>query len=81
MSARLGLRTAALGYLALLLVAPVAMVFYRAFAPGLDQAWQSVTTPEAQHAFWLTIMIAGIDRLAAATLGRPSILHPRRDST
>jgi sulfate transport system permease protein len=60
MSARLGLRTAALGYLALLLVAPVAMVFHRAFAPGLDQAWQSVTTPEAQHAFWLTLVMVAV---------------------
>ena len=60
MSARLGLRTVALGYLALLLVAPVGLVFYRTFEKGIGAAWESVTTPEAQHAFWLTIQIVVI---------------------
>jgi sulfate transport system permease protein len=63
MSARagqLGLRTVALGYLALLLVAPVGLVFYRTFQNGLAPAWHSVTTPEAQHAFWLTIVMVAI---------------------
>lgn len=51
---RIAVRGLALGYLALLLVVPVAMVFYRAFAPGLGSVWRSITTPEALHAFWLT---------------------------
>jgi sulfate/thiosulfate transport system permease protein len=55
---RYALRTAALGYLALLVVAPVAMVFYRTFERGLDAAWAAVTTPPAQHAFYLTVVIA-----------------------
>ncbi len=55
---RLGLRVAALGYLALLLVVPVGMVFYRALEPGVGAAWDAVTTPPAQHAFFLTITIA-----------------------
>jgi sulfate transport system permease protein len=59
-ASRLSLRFAALGYLALLLVVPVAMVFYRAFEPGLDSAWASVTTPEAQHAFWLTLIMVAV---------------------
>src|SRR4029079_17070713 len=54
---RYGLRFAALGYLALLVVAPVAMVFYRAFEHGIDAAWAAVTTPPAQHAFYLTIIV------------------------
>jgi sulfate/thiosulfate transport system permease protein len=57
MRGRLGLRTFALGYLALLLVAPVGLVFYRTFENGIAAAWNSVTTEEAQHAFWLTIEI------------------------
>jgi len=57
MRGRLGLRTFALGYLALLLVAPVGLVFYRTFEHGIAAAWNSVTTVEAQHAFWLTIEI------------------------
>jgi sulfate transport system permease protein len=54
---RIGLRTVALGYLALLIVAPVSMVFYRAFEHGLAAAWDAVTTPPAQHAFYLTTIV------------------------
>jgi sulfate transport system permease protein len=54
------LRFAALGYLALLLVLPVAMVFRRAFENGAGAAWDSVTTPEATHAFLITILITAI---------------------
>jgi sulfate transport system permease protein len=54
------LRSTALGYLALLLVVPVAMVFRRAFENGAGAAWGSVTTPEARHAFLITILIAAI---------------------
>jgi len=55
---RLGLRILALGYLAVLLVVPVGLVFYRTFEHGLAPVWSSVTTPAAVHAFWLTIEIA-----------------------
>jgi len=55
---RLTLRVVALGYLALLLVVPVGMVFYRALENGIGPAWDAVTTPPAQHAFYLTCMIA-----------------------
>jgi len=48
----------ALGYLAALLVFPVGYVFYRAFEPGLGAFWDSITTPPALHALWLTILIA-----------------------
>jgi sulfate transport system permease protein len=54
---RYALRSAALGYLALLVAAPVAMVFYRAFEHGIGAAWDAVTTPPAQHAFYLTIVV------------------------
>ncbi len=57
---RLTLRTIALGYLALLLALPVGMVFYNTFSEGFAAAWASVTTPEAQHAFWLTIVMVVI---------------------
>src|ERR671933_1501777 len=60
MSGRHALRAAALGYLALLLVAPVGLVFYRTFEHGIGAAWHSVTTPEAQHAFWLTLELVVI---------------------
>jgi sulfate transport system permease protein len=60
MRARHGLRAAALGYLAVLLVAPVGFVFYRTFEHGIAAAWHSVTTPAAQHAFWLTLELVAI---------------------
>jgi sulfate transport system permease protein len=54
---RRGLRVVALAYLALLLAIPVGMVFYRAFEHGVGPAWDAVTTPEASHAFWLTVLM------------------------
>jgi sulfate transport system permease protein len=55
---RMSLRVIALGYLGLLLVVPIGMVFYRALENGIGPAWDAVTTPPAQHAFYLTCMIA-----------------------
>ena len=55
---RYGLRTFALGYLAALLFVPIGIVLYRTFEPGLEYVWQSVTTPAAIHAFYLTLLVA-----------------------
>jgi sulfate transport system permease protein len=57
---RLPLRFAVLGYLALLVVLPVATVFYRAFQHGLGAAWDAFTTPDALHALELTLIVAAI---------------------
>jgi sulfate/thiosulfate transport system permease protein len=57
---KLGVRTVALGYLALLLIAPVAMIFYRTFEHGVAPVWDAVTAPNAVHAFWLSIEIVAI---------------------
>jgi sulfate transport system permease protein len=54
---RYGLRAFALGYLGLLLILPVIVVCAEAFDDGIAHAWESVTTPEAQHAFWLTMIM------------------------
>jgi sulfate transport system permease protein len=56
--ARLGLRAVVLAYLTVLLLVPVGLVFYRTFEHGLAPVWESITTPAAVHAFWLTIEIA-----------------------
>ena len=69
MSGKLALRTVALGYLGLLLVVPVGMVFYRALEHGIGPAWDAVTTPPAQHAFYLTCVIAAIAVPANAVFG------------
>ena len=57
---RLPLRFTVLGYLALLVVLPVGMVFYRAFQHGLGAAWDALTAPDALHALWLTVLVAAI---------------------
>jgi sulfate/thiosulfate transport system permease protein len=57
---RIGLRSVALGYLALLLIVPVGLVFFRTFEGGLGAVWDAVTTPAAISAFWLTITVTAI---------------------
>jgi len=58
--ARYGLRAIALSYLGLILVAPLVFVVYRTFDQGLDTFWNAVTSPDALHALWLTILITAI---------------------
>ena len=59
-ASRLTLRVLALGYLAALLAIPVAMVFYRTFENGIGDAFEAVSAPAAQHAFWLTCTMVAI---------------------
>jgi sulfate transport system permease protein len=54
----LALRVVALGYLALLLLVPVGIVFWRTFEGGVGPVLDSVTTPAAISAFWLTLTVA-----------------------
>ncbi len=68
-ASRLGLRFFALGYLSLLLLIPIAMIFFRAFEDGAGAALEAVTTPEALHAFYLTILIAAIAVTANTIFG------------
>jgi sulfate transport system permease protein len=58
MTARVGLRAVALGYLAALLVLPVGYVFFKTFEGGVGPVWEAVTRPQALHALWLTVIIA-----------------------
>jgi sulfate transport system permease protein len=57
---KLGVRAVALGYLGLLLLAPVAMIFYRTFEHGLAPVWDAITTPNALHALRLSIEVVAI---------------------
>jgi sulfate/thiosulfate transport system permease protein len=57
MKSKYALRIVALGYLALLIGIPVVLVFINAFQDGIAAAWEAVTTPEAQHAFYLTFVM------------------------
>jgi sulfate transport system permease protein len=58
MTTKYVLRFTALGYLAALLVVPVGLVTYRAFSDGVGDFFGAITTPEAMHALWLTVLIA-----------------------
>ena len=60
MIARISLRVGVLMYLAAILLVPVGLVFWRTFEHGVGPAWDAVTTPDALHAFWLTLKIAAI---------------------
>ncbi len=55
---RIGLRVVALGYLAVLLLVPVGLVFYRTFEGGIGAFLESITTPAAIHALFLTLQVA-----------------------
>ncbi len=57
---RVSLRVLALTYLALLLLIPIGVVFYRTFEHGIGAVFDSVTTPQAISAFWLTITVTAI---------------------
>jgi len=54
------LRFGALGYLAVLLLAPVVMVTYRTFEHGLAPVLSALSSPEAQHAIYLSILVTAI---------------------
>ena len=57
---RYALHFGALGYLGLLLALPVGLVFVRTFGEGIGAVIESITTPEAQHAFYLTVVMVVI---------------------
>jgi sulfate transport system permease protein len=54
------LRLFSLGYLAVLLVAPVGYVFWRTFEHGVGPAWDAITTPDALHALKVTLILTAI---------------------
>ena len=58
--ARIGLRTVAVGYLAALLIIPVIVIMGKAFEDGLGNVIDTLTSPEAQHAFYLTLVMVAV---------------------
>jgi sulfate transport system permease protein len=60
MIGKYALRTFSLGYLAVLLAAPVGYVFWRTFDHGVGPAWDAVTTPDALHALKVTLILTAI---------------------
>ncbi len=55
-----GLRFVALGYLALLLLIPVALIFVKIFQEGFGEGLEAITSPEGMHAFQLTVTAVAI---------------------
>jgi sulfate transport system permease protein len=60
MIGKYAIRVFSLGYLAVLLVAPVGYVFWRTFEHGVGPAWDAVTTPDALHALKVTLILTAI---------------------
>lgn len=59
-SAKWGLRTLAFGYLGLLLLAPVGLIFWKTFEHGLGPPIEAMTSPDALHAIWLTLLMVAV---------------------
>jgi sulfate transport system permease protein len=57
MIARRLIRFGSLGYLALILVAPVGLIFWRAFEHGWHPFWAAISNPDAVHALKLTLEV------------------------
>jgi sulfate transport system permease protein len=58
--AKWSLRTLAFGYLGLLLLAPVAMIFYKTFEHGIGPPIDAMTSPDAVHAILLTLLMVAV---------------------
>src|SRR4051794_20687532 len=59
-ASRWGLRTLGLGYLALLLLAPLAMIFFKTFEDGLAAPIEAITSADGLHALKLTLIMVAI---------------------
>ena len=59
-TAKWGLRGLAFGYLGLLLLAPVGMIFYKTFEHGIGPPLDAMTSPDAVHAIYLTLLMVAI---------------------
>jgi len=66
---QLTLRVLALGWLLIILLAPVALIFYRTFEHGVGAVFDAITTPAAVSAFWLTIEVTAIAVVANTVFG------------
>jgi sulfate transport system permease protein len=57
---RWGLRSLGLGYLTLLLLAPLVMIFYKTFENGLAPPIDAITSPNGLHALKLSLLMVAI---------------------
>jgi len=59
-TAKWGLRGLAFGYLGLLLLAPVGMIFYKTFEHGIGPPVEAITSPDSLHAIQLTLLMVAV---------------------
>jgi sulfate transport system permease protein len=59
-ASRWGLRTLGLGYLTLLLLAPLAMIFFKAFEHGIGPPLEAIASPDGLHALELTLIMVAV---------------------
>jgi sulfate transport system permease protein len=53
-------RLTAFGYLLIVLLGPLSMMFWRVYAEGVGKAWSALTEPGTMHAFQVTLTLAAI---------------------
>ena len=68
-ASRYALRFTALAYLAFLLVLPVGLVFFRTFAEGIGPVLAALSTPNALHAFKVTLQIGVVAVICNTVFG------------
>jgi sulfate/thiosulfate transport system permease protein len=54
------LRIVTLGYLALLLLLPLVLIGYRTFEHGVSPVWNALSSADASHALYLSVLVAAI---------------------
>ena len=59
-ASRWSLRVLGLGYVALLLLLPLAFIFYKTFEDGLAPPFEAITSPDGLHALKLTLLTVAI---------------------
>jgi sulfate transport system permease protein len=59
-ASRWSLRTLGLGYVALLLVAPLILIFYKTFEEGISPPLEAITSTDGLHALKLTLITVAI---------------------
>ena len=55
-----GLRVLGLGYILLLLLVPLGLIFYKTFESGISPPLDAITSPEGLHALKLTLLMVAI---------------------
>ena len=59
-SSRWGLRFLGIGYLTLLLLAPLVMIFFKTFEDGIGPPIDAITSPDGLHALKLTLIMVAV---------------------